>query len=66
MGLRHAIDAIHERRHAHGGSPARGKFSSPFERRRDDLMQSVFNVRGFPEKALRILHPLEIRHNHPA
>ena len=33
-------------------------------RRRSNILQPFLNVRSFPEKTLRILHPFEVRHDH--
>jgi hypothetical protein len=38
MSLRHMINAVHERRHAHRGSPAGGKFNRSLKRSGDDLV----------------------------
>ena len=29
-----------------------------------DILQSLLNISGFPEKPLQILHPLEVGHDH--
>jgi len=64
MRLGDFVDPAHQGGHTHGRFFGNGKLQRPMEGGDQDILQSLLNVSGIPEKPLHILHPLEVGHNY--
>src|SRR6476646_5813782 len=57
MRLGHFIDPTHQGGHSHRSVFGNGKLQCPMEGGDQNILQSLLNIRFFPEKTLHILHP---------